>query len=502
MITVEEIKRLILEDDSSEKKLSARKGQAYYDGEHDIKDYRIFYYNDDGTLVEDNYRANYRISHAFFAELVDQAVQYMLSGDEYIKSDIPELQKELDDYFNCNEDFTAELSETLTGCISKGFEYMYAYKNPDDKIAFQCADSLGVVEVRSKDIDSDADYVIYKYIDRIDKGRKKINKIQVWDKEQVHYYVQIDTGKIEKDKSEKLNPRPHTLYSKNEKTYYKGFGFIPFFRLDNNKKQFSGLKPIKGLIDDYDLMASSLSNNLTDFDTPIHVVKGFEGNDLNELQQNLKAKKMIGVGENGDVEVKTVDIPYQARQSKLELDEKNIYRFGMGLNTSGLKDTNATTNIAIKAAYSLLDLKCSKLEIRLKQFLRKLLKPVLDEINVRNKTDYQMKDVYFDFKREVMSNAQENAQIKLTEAQEQSTRINTMLNLSAQFDGETLMQNICDILDIDYEEIKDKLTNSESAEESIITAESAIDGEDISDDEQQTQQAVIEMLESLLEELG
>lgn len=502
MITVEEIKRLILEDDSSEKKLLARKGQAYYDGEHDIKDYRIFYYNDDGVLVEDNYRANYRISHAFFAELVDQAVQYMLSGEEYIKSDIPELQKELDDYFNCNEDFTAELSETLTGCISKGFEYMYAYKNSDDKIAFQCADSLGVVEVRSESIDSDADYVIYKYIDRIDKGRKKINRIQVWDKEQVHYYIQIDTGKIEKDKSEKLNPRPHTLYSKNEKTYYKGFGFIPFFRLDNNKKQFSGLKPIKGLIDDYDLMASSLSNNLTDFDTPIHVVKGFEGNDLDELQQNLKAKKMIGVGENGDVEVKTVDIPYQARQSKLELDEKNIYRFGMGLNTSGLKDTNATTNIAIKAAYSLLDLKCSKLEIRLKQFLRKLLKPVLDEINVRNKTDYQMKDVYFDFKREVMSNAQENAQIKLTEAQEQSTRINTLLNLSAQFDSETLMQNICDILDIDYEEIKDKLTNSESAEESILTAESVIDGEDISDDEQQTQQAVIEMLESLLEELG
>ncbi len=80
------------------------------------------------------------------------------------------------------------------------------------------------------------------------------------------------------------------------------------------------------------------------------------------------------MGEDGDIDVKTVDIPYQARQAKLELDEKNIYRFGMGLNTSGLKDTNATTNIAIKAAYSLLDLKCSKLEIRLKQFLRKLLK--------------------------------------------------------------------------------------------------------------------------------
>ena len=249
-------------------------------------------------------------------------------------------------------------------------------------------------------------------------------------------------------------------------------------------------------------MASSLSNNLADFDTPVYAVKGFQGNDLNELQQNLKTKKMIGVGEDGDVDVKTVDIPYQARQAKLELDEKNIYRFGMGLNTSGLKDTNATTNIAIKAAYSLLDLKCSKLEIRLKQFLRKLLKPVLDEINKHNKTDYQMKDVYFNFKREVMSNAQENAQIKLTEAQEQSVRINTLLNLAAQLDNETLMQNICEVLDIDYEEIKDKLPDLENADESLLAAESAIEGEDISDEEQQTQQAVLDMLESLLEELG
>lgn len=114
------------------------------------------------------------------------------------------------------------------------------------------------------------------------------------------------------------------------------------------------------------------------------MIKGFQGNDLNKLQQNLKTKKIIGVDEDGDVEIKTVDIPYQARQAKLELDEKNIYRFGMGLNMSGLKDTSATTNIAIKAMYSLLELRAKKLELRLKQFLRKLVKVVVDEINEQN----------------------------------------------------------------------------------------------------------------------
>ena len=215
---------------------------------------------------------------------------------------------------------------------------------------------------------------------------------------------------------------------------------------------------------------------MIDFDTPIHVVKGFQGDNLEELQTNLKTKKIIGVGDDGDVEVKTVDVPYQARQVKLDLDEKNIYRFGMGLNTAGLKDTAATTNIAIKAAYSLLDLKCSKLEIKLKQFLRKLLKPVIAEINENNKTDYQTSQVYFEFNHEIMSNEQENSQNALTEAQTKQVMINTLLSLAAQLDNETLMQNICDVLDIDYEEIKDKLPDPNEAENALNGTQDALNG--------------------------
>lgn len=479
MLSVSEIKRFIDDDASSDRKKFARKGQAYYDGDHDIKQYRLFYYNADGNLVEDKTRSNVKIPHPFFTELVDQAVQYMLSGkDGFVKSDDPALQKILDEYFNENEDFTSELSEVLTGCMVKGFDYMYAYKNENNKLSFMCADAMGVIEVRAKDTDDGCAYVIYWYIDRIEKGQKKIKRIQVWDSEKVYYYVQDGNGMITEDESEKINPKPHTLYKKegDEAIYYKGFGFIPFFRLDNNKKQFSCLKTVKDLIDDYDLMASSLSNNLIDFDTPIHVVKGFQGDNLEELQTNLKTKKIIGVGDDGDVEVKTVDVPYQARQVKLDLDEKNIYRFGMGLNTAGLKDTAATTNIAIKAAYSLLDLKCSKLEIKLKQFLRKLLKPVIAEINENNKTDYQTSQVYFEFNHEIMSNEQENSQSALTEAQTKQVMINTLLSLAAQLDNETLMQNICDVLDIDYEEIKDKLPDPNEAENALNGTQDALNG--------------------------
>ena len=309
----------------------------------------------------------------------------------------------------------------------------------------------------------------------------------MWDSERVYFYVQSDGGAITLDESEQINPKPHVLYKEEGKKEicYEGFGYIPFFRLDNNKKQFSSLKPVKDLIDDYDMMASSLSNNLIDFDTPLHVVKGFQGDNLDELQKNLKTKKIIGVDDEGGVEVHTVDVPYQARVAKLDLDEKNIYRFGMGLNTSGLKDTNATTNIAIKAAYSLLDLRCSKLEIRLKQFLRKLLKVVLEEINKEDGTDYQMNQVYFNFEHEIMSNVQENAQIKLTEAQARQAEINTLLNLATQIDNETLIKLICEQLDIDYDEIKDRLPDPDEAENVLMDAQRRLNG--VAADEQQAE---------------
>ena len=475
MLTVEEIKTFIDNDRASMKKQLARVGQRYYEAEHDIRNYRLFWIDQDGQVQEDKHRSNIKISHPFFTELVDQEVQYMLSGkDGFVKSDLPELQEQLDLYFNDDEDFMSELYEVLTGCVSKGFEYAFAYKNKDDRTAFQCADSLGVVEVKEKETDDGCEYVIFHYIERIGKDGKKIKRIQVWDEKQTTFYCQEDDGKIELDKSAKVNPRPHVMWREGDgSTYFEGFGFIPFFRLDNNQKQISGLKPIKELIDDYDLMACGLSNNIQDSNETLFVVKGFDGDNLDELHFNVKNKKIIGVGEDGDVETRVVDIPVAARQTKLELDEKNIYRFGMGFNSAQLGDGNIT-NIVIKSRYALLDLKCNKLEIRLKQFMRKLLKIVLAEINERDGTDYQQKDVWFNFEREVMTNASDNAQIELTDAQKQQVQITTLLNLASYLDEETLMQNICDILDIDYNEIKDKLPKQEEMDP--LAAQSVLDG--------------------------
>ena len=460
MLNEKEILQFINDDKVSEKKRFARKGQAYYNAEHDIRNYRLYYVDADGKMQEDKTRSNIKIAHPFFTELVDQEVQYTLSNpNPFVVATDDKLQEELNEYFG--DDFRAELQECLTGTISKGFEHMYGYKGSDNRTKFMTADSMGVVEVRSKDASDDTDHVIYWYVDRMEKGKKEVKRIQVWDSVQTYYYVQIEDGKIKKDTTVEFNPRPHITYKKtgDDALYYEGnggYGFIPFFRLDNNRKQVSALKPIKDLIDDYDLMACGLSNNLQDISEGLYVVSGFQGHDMDELINNIKVKKHIGVSPDGGVDIKTIDIPYEARKVKLELDEKNIYRFGMGFNSAQLGDGNIT-NIVIKSRYALLDLKCNKLEINLKQFLRRLIKVALQEINEANGTDYDMKDVSFDFTREVMTNALDNANIEMVDAQKQQVLINTLLSITGAIDDETILQMMCEVLDIDFEKIKDKM---------------------------------------------
>lgn len=454
MLGITEIKKFIDHDSNSKLKSKARKCQNYYEGKHDIKNCKFFYVDASDNYVEDETRSNIKISHPFFTELADQTVQYMLSGfDSFFTCKDEQLNKRLHEVFD--DEFVSELSEGLTNCVVKGFGYMYLYLGSDERLHFQVADTLGVVEVKAKDTESKKDHIIRFYTEFDMKSNKDITKIEVWDQEQVQFFIDAGNG-IQKDESEKINPRPHIVYGEDESLYQSKFGFIPFFRIDANRKRTSHLNPIKALIDDYDIIACGLSNNIQDFNDAIYVVKNYQGENLDELIKDIKVKKHVGIDDEGDVDIKTVDIPYEARKIKLELDEKNIYRFGMGFNSAQIGDGNIT-NIVIKSRYALLDLKCNKLERQLRAFLKQLFVAVINEFNKSDEGNYSFDDVSFDFTREVMTNASDNALIDKTKAETEQITINTLLNIASKFDNETVMQKLCEVLDIDYEEVKDKL---------------------------------------------
>lgn len=482
MLTIAEIKSFIDEDMQSDKKRLAKEGVSYFEGRHDILKCKIAYKDKDGVWQYVKGTSDIKITHPFFNELVEQKAQYMLSGKEsFVRSKDEELQGYLDEYFD--DDFKDELLNLIIFSSAEGDSYFYGYKDEDGKTRFEFADGIGVVEASKRETSDKKDYVIYYYEDKFAEGNtslrrsETVTRIQVWDENETHFF-KMRKGKITLDETQPLNPRPHIIYKESaddDKIYTDTFGCIPFWRLDNNRKRMSDLIPIKALIDDYDRHACGLTNNLVDLAEGYAVVKGYQGDDLDDLMQNLRAKRGIGVGEDGEVEMQTVQIPYEARQVKMNIDKECIYQFGKGFNAAQIGDGNIT-NIVIKSRYALLDMKCNALESNLRKFLRKLIEVVLKEINEATGKDYQQKDIYMQFDREIITNELDNAQIANYEAQTQNAKINTLLNVAVKFDNETIMQEICKTLDIDYEEIKDKLPTDNidiDAESEMLTNEIA-----------------------------
>lgn len=466
MLHIGEIQTLLNTAYGDPQKAQARIGRQYYHARHAIQNYRLFYYDAHGELQEDKTRSNIKISHPFFTELADQEVQYLLSNrDRIVVAEDEQLQKELDSYFNENDRFRAELADACTDAVVCGWGWLYAYMNADGRLAFQCADALSVVEADGRYTSDGRDYVLYRYPQRTDMYGHTVYKVLVMDDTQTWTYTQPDSGTITLDEPENglPNPRPHVLYKKgnSDDTYFEGLGFLPWFRIDNNRERVSGLQPVKSLIDDYDLMSCGLSNNLQDASEYLVVVSGFPGTDMTELMQNLKTKKVIGTADGGGVEMKTVTVPYEARKVKLELDKENIYQFGMGFDASQVGDGNVT-NVVIKSRYALLDIKCDKLETHLRQTMGGILDVVLERINQERGTAYTRADVKMDFTRSCITNESDNATIESTEATTAQTKINTLLAAAAQVGIDPVLPQLCNVLELDESEVRKAIEQADS----------------------------------------
>lgn len=469
-VLVEAVKKAIESDRGASYKEKMRQGIAYYKHQHDIKDLRLFYVDNEGKVHDETARSNIKIPHSYFTELSDQKTQYLLSNPIEIVTEQEGLQDLLKEYID--EDFQLMLQEVVDGGSQKGFEFVYTKLN-GDRLQFSVADSLKVIQVFDENNQLIA--IVRYYDSEIYKDDKsvKVTKAELWDNEKVYYFVATENKEFQSDTSYQINPLYYNtkVNDVTKEAFGQSLGdalniddFIPFLRYDNNKYQTTDLEPIKALIDDYDLMACSLSNNLQDFDQPFFAVKGFNGDGYEQLINNLRSRGAVGTGENGGIEVHTVNIPVEARKEKLRVDKEGIYKFGMGFDSSQVGDGNIT-NVVIQSRYTLLDLKCNKAEIRLRKLLKQMLKLIIADINRRFGKAYNAEDLTINITRDTMIDETENETREKTKAERRQIEIDNVLNAATRLDDESVLKYICEILELDYEEVQLRIGEQDYIEE-------------------------------------
>lgn len=451
------IEQAIKQHSKSDKILLAEQGVDYYNYKHDILDNRIFYIDENGLLKEDKHASNIKIANPFLTELIDQKVQYLLSNPVEIETEDEKLKREIESYFD--EDFQVFLSQLVTNASQKGFEYAYPRTTASGKIVFEVVDGMKVIPVY--DNKNNLVRVLRYYVNDIVKDNKTVELMtaELYDNSKVWTFIKEGKKTFTLDTSLSVNPAPHIQASNGTDIVGRDYGTIPLYRFSNNNAEKTDLEPIKALIDDVDLMSSFMSNNLQSFSEAFYIVKGFAGS-VGDLQKNIRAKKVVGVGEGGDVDIKTVNVPTEGRKTKIELDKENIYKFGFGFDSSQIGDGNIT-NVVIKSRYSLLDMKANKTEKFLRAFLKWALEIVVKDINLKSGTAYSANDVKFIIKRNVIVNESDVVNNDKLKADTKAVLINAIIASAPIIGNDDTLKLIAEQFELDLDELKANIEQSE-----------------------------------------
>lgn len=152
---------------------------------------------------------------------------------------------------------------------------------------------------------------------------------------------------------------------------YPAFPIVPLW---GNPEHQSELVGIREGIDEYDFIKNGFANDL-DGAQLYWIIKGAGGMNDPDLVQFLERLALVHAAAPADgqeVEAKTIEIPYAARDTLLNRIEKDLYRDYMALNTEELSSRNATAT-EIKAAYEPMNAKADDYEYQILDFLEAIM---------------------------------------------------------------------------------------------------------------------------------
>ena len=183
------------------------------------------------------------------------------------------------------------------------------------------------------------------------------------------------------------------------------WGRVPFLILKNNRSSTTDLEHIKGLIDAYDLISSEGTNNFLDLVELYWVIAGYGGETAHAIAKRLQINKAVHISDaSGKIEAKQIELPVAGRLEYLKMLRKDIFHFGMGVDTDSDKFGNAPSGVSLKFQYTLLDQKAGNMIAKLKKVIKELLWFVTDDYNRTHGTNYNADDIIVDINKNIITN--------------------------------------------------------------------------------------------------
>lgn len=390
------LQEILREDSQSEQKRKMREGERYYRCDHDIlrKDFRRTTISETKNGTEElkpffnPNRSNHHNVNPFHHTLVAQKAAYLVGREPTIMvkgEEKSEYEGELAAF--CDAGFNRLLHRWVVGAANKGVEYLHVYYNEDGEFCtcivpaeelIVCYDAVHQEEM--------TDVIRYYDIKVLEDGKEHLRRqVEWWTKDDVTYFSENSQGEFLQKKQV-----PHWLVTKEEngeevERIAHNWGRLPFIPLQNNGEETTDLELIKGLVDAYDLLSSEGTNNLLDLVDLYWVIQGYGGEAAGAMAKKLQINKAVQISDSsGHVEAKQVELPVESRMSWMKMLRKDIFHFGMGVDTDSEDWGKAPSGVALQFQYAMFYLKINGVMPEIRRAVKEVLRFATEDWNRRD----------------------------------------------------------------------------------------------------------------------
>ena len=403
-------------------------GERYYRIKNDILGKKLNeynFYNQESRMIEKKINPNksdIHLPHSFYRKQVDQKKIYVAGKPITItynapvigdKTDAVKLQEKKIDNLVWNKlgfNFEELIKNSIVNASNAGRTWLHPnYK--DGKLIFEKYDAKECRPIYDSETETHLVGMIHFYtIEDIEEKTEKI-RVEYWDDKEVVYYIEEKQA----DGTESIfvedvtRPRSGCHFTKEiydsvldslitvEK---HSWGRVPFIEIKNNEDRETDLKPIKNLIDAYDLINSNYVNTIEDLREIVWLITGYGAEDLLALIENLRVNGVARTNDTtGSIDAKLLAIPYEAREALLKGLKELIYEFGRAVDTTN-KDLvgKAPSGVSLEFLFSDLDMKADDIITSLRTSLYEVIWYVLEDLKSEGKVTSDIE--VFDFKIE------------------------------------------------------------------------------------------------------
>lgn len=401
--TMEFVRSAIIAHKSSDEYRDAKDGHEYLKKRNTtIMQFQKLLYEVSGQVVPDNISSNYKLRNAFFPKFIKQENAYLL-GNGVTFADDKTKEALGGDAFD-RELMRAGLaalwgSESFCyyndGKVSV-FNYLEFVPLVDEEtgalragIRFWQIDSSKPLRATLYEEDGFTEYMLTANSDR--EAERKENESAIVLQEKRPYILTVAVSPA--DGIEILDGRN-----------YPTFPIVPLWANEEHQSELVGLRE---KIDCYDLIQSGFADNVDDASIIYWTIQnagGMDDIDLAEFVKKLRTVHAAVVDENGaHAEPHTPALPTEARKAVLAELKDSLYNDAMALDPNKMS-MSGVTNVAIRMAYTDLDLKCDGFENCVSDCIAGLLAIV----GIEDSPIY---------KRNMITNMQEDTQMVLSAAQ-------------------------------------------------------------------------------------